>query len=131
MRTIRQRHQRGCAVAAIAMLSGRSYNGGFRMIHGNENRRNYSGTNFEKMLRTMFGLNLKQLRIHFDKSSFLKLENNALVSIHFKEYNTRHSVVWDASSKCIIDPLPEKYRTFTVTKRQVLERFAFAIEILP
>jgi len=135
MRLVHQRHNNGCVSACLAMITGCSYNSIFRWVYGEEKQREYPGLNFEYIMRLVEELGISA-KISFNVDRFKSLKNNAIIVVDYGEKpgdafyyrHSRHAVVWDSSSKKILDPYPTNKRHFKITKKFCVDNFSFLIE---
>jgi ABC-type bacteriocin/lantibiotic exporter with double-glycine peptidase domain len=124
MRYVRQKHTTGCAIAAIAMLSGTGYDKVLKVVHPKRKPRQCACTSFEAALKGIDKLGLNY-RFVFKKIDLHRLKNNAYISVTNKN-GGRHAVVWDASKRKIVDPNgPGGY----MNKAYVKKNMNFIIEI--
>jgi ABC-type bacteriocin/lantibiotic exporter with double-glycine peptidase domain len=102
MKYIKQRHTNGCGVAALAMVTGISYDRALKLIDPKrKSGTKYPGTSLEQALKTFTKMGIKY-QIHFD-TKLKDIKNNAYVSASLP-CGCRHAVVWDAENKKILDP---------------------------
>lgn len=123
MRFVRQKHKYGCAIAAIAMLTGVGYDRvmQFKTKSGND----YKVTTFNQLIRILNKFKVKYV-FSQRKIQLLNLKHNALISVNITP-DIRHAVVWDATRKRILDPFP--IRPY-LTKKYVQNNMNYVIKII-
>ncbi len=127
MRQVKQKHKNGCAIAALAMLTGIGYQKVCKKIHPKlKPRQVLVGTTLEQALRYLFKLKIKH-KINFSKIDLRRLKNNAYLSVNTKCGN-RHAMVWNANEKKLIDP--QGVRSHYMTLGYIKKHLNFIIEIL-
>ncbi len=128
MRYVKQKHKNGCAIAAIAMLTGIGYDRVFQAIRPKKDYgKKYYGTPMDKAINLLNKFNCRY-RIFFKRTGLKKLKNlkgDAYISIN-TPLGSRHAIVWDASKKRLLDP----YRKVSYRKDYVEKHTNFIIEVI-
>lgn len=128
MRYVRSRHVNSCAIAALAMLTGLSYDKVFKTTHPRrKSGKSISGTNKDTVLKCLEKWNIKY-RARLNRTSLKKLKHNAYVSIMGRNSGDRHAIVWDAHNQRILDPDYHTVKPNTI--RYADKHLNFIIEIL-
>lgn len=123
MRFVRQKHKYGCAIAAIAMLTGIGYD---RVMQAKTKSGNdYKVTTFKQLIKLLNKFKVKY-SISQRRVQLLNLKHNALISVNIT-HNIRHAVVWDAKRKRILDPSP--IRPY-LTKKYIQNNMNFIIKVI-
>jgi ABC-type bacteriocin/lantibiotic exporter with double-glycine peptidase domain len=128
MRYVKQIHKNGCAIAALAMLTGVGYNRILKITHP---KRKYGrfrllGTIMFQTLVCLNKLGIKY-KVRYRKIKINTLKNNAYITVRGADHN--HALVWDAKNKKILDPGGGKdIPTYTV--KQVNANLNYVIIIL-
>lgn len=106
MRLVRQRHQRGCASACLAMLTGKTYYQVLNYLHPKRkrNKRGYDVAIGHKEF--FYALSKYGFKPELDwVADITKLEVPAVLAVHLSEVdNNLHAVLWDSKEKRILDP---------------------------
>lgn len=127
MRLVKQKHKNGCAIAALAMLTGIGYDRVYKKVHPKvKPGQSIIGTHIEQVLRFLHKIKINY-RLSFKKISLLNLKNNAYISVNTKCGN-RHALVWVAKSKKLIDP--QGVRVYYMTLDYIKKNLNYIIEIL-
>lgn len=116
MRLVKQKHNYGCGIAAVATLTGRPYDNIMNLYNGIFHKSGYYGTSTLELhyLLLLLGYNspcrLRSLR----SSNYRDLEVDAILKVPFEITVPKpwHWVVWDATRCRILDP----YKYFDGTK---------------
>ena len=116
MRLVKQKHNYGCGLACVAMLTGRSYDKIINLYCGIYHKSGYYGTSTHELhyLLLLLGYNSARRLISLRSSSHRDLEVDAILKVPFEATVDRpwHWVVWDAARGRILDP----YKYFDAPK---------------
>lgn len=119
MKRIKQKHRNGCAVAALAMIARIKYDEALKFAHPNRVSGQNTGTPVNNLVDALFELGIACKKTHYfprmirfrkgKPFDFKSLKDDAIVIIWCpKNKRTkkvdRHAVVWDSTSKKILDP---------------------------
>lgn len=127
MRYVRQKHKNGCAIAALAMLTGMGYDRVYKKVHPKvKPGESIVGTHIELTLKFLHKMNVSH-RLSFKKRNIRQLKNNAYISVNTKS-GRRHALVWNAKSKEIVDP--QSVRSYYMTLDYIKKNLNYIIEIL-
>ena len=127
MRVVRQKHKNGCAIAALAMLTGMGYDRVYKKVHPTvKPRQSIVGTHIEQVLKFLHKIK-RPYRLSFKKVNPLKLKHNSYISVNTM-CGGRHAVFWSAKSKKIIDP--QGTRSYYMTLDYIKKNLNYIIEIL-
>ena len=109
MKTIRQKGDKDCGVACVAMLSGRSYRDVREMIYGAEDERLTFTKDLHAALVELGRKPLSDRRKGFYSKTPEDLDTDALIFVKRgkKGKGIGHWIVWDAKVKKRRDPCPE------------------------
>ena len=109
MKTIRQKGDKDCGVACVAMLSGRSYRDVREMIYGAEDERLTFTKHLHAALVELGRKPLSDRRKGFYSKTPEDLDTDALIFVKRgkKGKGIGHWIVWDAKAKKRRDPCPE------------------------
>ena len=103
LRHVRQKHQRGCAVAAVAMLADIPYDLALTLLQPHRKRGGRINVNIDHITFALLaqGIGLKQVW-----QPLTSLPGHALVLVdpNLKTETELHGVVWDAKRQRILDP---------------------------
>lgn len=128
MKLITQRHANGCAVAALAMVAGISYQRSLKLLHPKRKPREDAATYPNQLFRVLRNLKIKH-RILFGKHRLPELKadvHDIILAVRWP-YGGLHAVIWDHTSQRILDP--DATRTVRIDKGYVSRNLDFAIEI--
>lgn len=105
MHRVRQKHEFGCGVAAIAMVANISYEKALVIAHPYRKPWQRTDTSFERVLLalTFLGLDPK-LEKEPRRISSIKRPAILVVNCHTKKEPYLHAVAWDPTNKRILDP---------------------------
>jgi ABC-type bacteriocin/lantibiotic exporter with double-glycine peptidase domain len=127
MRMVRQKHKNGCAIAALAMLTGIGYSKVYKKVHPKvKPRQSIVGTHIEHTLKFLHKVGINY-RLSFKKINIQQLKNNTYLSVNTK-CGGRHAMVWDAKSKKLIDP--QGARSYYMTFDYIKKHLNYIIEFL-
>ncbi len=120
MKYVRQRHITGCGVAAVAMLTGVSYDMALQAVRPDRKRGDCACTSLTDFLRDIEDLGHK-CHVSYKKSKLQKFDQNAMIIVKnpTKEAHAPlHVVAWDAEKKKILDPWGRK-STFDIDQKYI------------
>ena len=121
---VQQEHHFGCFIAALAMITGKTYRQAFKLVHPGKkipknhnlyedyvNPKPYSYNDPKVAIHPLDAMKkLEELGYHTwygKKIPFNKIKNNALLCIKWSYSNMGHALVFDASKKSFLDPARE------------------------
>lgn len=122
LKIVKQLDQHGCSIACLAMVTGKPYFKIREIIHTNINRMGHGfvqpdaiGLGMSETIDLLaYKFNIQSKRIKF--ISLDKLTNHCILIMSYKTYN--HEVIFDAVSRCILDPLG---KTIDLSKYKVTD----------
>jgi len=110
MKLVRQKHEYGCVIACIAMITGISYDEALKVCLPNRK----SGQKIiGVMVNNCFFKRISKLGFKFrEVKPALSYKKDALVSILHPIYggNCRHMIIWSKKLKRYLDPFPNRNR---------------------
>lgn len=113
MKLVRQIHEYGCFPAALAMISGRSYNEMLKLIYPKRKKANWNidGVSDEAIYRSLNRLGIKYRKRKPTTLSNIKSNAILIIGNYLGDTNTDHTVIWDYEKQKILDPYPNKNRS--------------------
>ena len=133
MKYVRQKHAKGCGVAALAMVTGVSYDHAMKLIDPErEKGKRFRGTALEQALKAFGDMGVKY-QIHFN-TKLKDIKNNAYISASLP-CGCRHAVAWDAKNKKILDPdtteISHNGDRVNFSRQYVEKNQNYIVEIIP
>jgi len=120
MKYIKQKHITGCGVAAVAMLTGVSYNTALKAVRPDRKSGDCACTSLTDFLRGIEDLGHK-CHVSYKKSQLQNLDRNAMIVVRNPTEDAHtplHVVIWDAEKKEILDPWGLQ-STFTIDHKYI------------
>lgn len=114
MKTIEQQDENGCGVAAVAMLTGVSYDEARAVIYPSGRSRLTKTKDLHAALIELGRIPLSERRIGFTSNTPEDLDGDALIFVKMgkKGKGNGHWIVWDHAARTLRDP--DKPRPFRV-----------------
>lgn len=110
MKRVPQKDKKGCGVACVAMLAGKTYAQARRLLHPNGSVEETRIGDLRRVLAES-GVQCSPRQIAFKNGSIEDLPFDALVKINPKEGGLFwHWVVWDHARKVVLDSRDPPYR---------------------
>ena len=136
---VKQKHNNGCFIASLAMVTGYSYDKVFKTVYGKNKNigKEYPGLTFEHIIRLVDKLNVLY-RVSFNKKDLNLLKNNALIVIDYEnkkkgfsyDEHSRHCVVFDSINNRILDSYPKYKKRINVNFDYCFDNFSFLMELI-
>lgn len=104
MQRIKQKHEFGCGVASIAMLANISYESSLIITHPFRKPRQRTETTMDRALLVLTYLGLNPKLAGPSRISAIKKPALLVINCRTKKEPYFHAVVWDPSSKRVLDP---------------------------
>lgn len=120
MRYVKQRHITGCGVAAVAMLTGVSYDRALKAVRPDRKPGDCACTSLTDFLRGIEDLG-HNCHVSYKKGSLRRSDRNAMIIVKNPTkdpHASLHVVAWDAEKKKILDPWG-RASTFTIDHKYI------------
>jgi ABC-type bacteriocin/lantibiotic exporter with double-glycine peptidase domain len=131
MRYIKQKHITGCGVAAVAMLTGVSYDKALKVVRPDRKPGDCACTSLKDMISGIETLGHKA-QLSYKNTKLRGSKQNAMIIVSNPSRSPHapfHVVVWDAEKQQILDPWGRP-STFTIDEKYAKKHHQYRISLV-
>lgn len=130
MKHIKQRHRNTCAIATLAMLTGRAYDKVYKQVFPKRKPgQRYGGTYLHQTVKFLEKKKVAYKLVSVPRIDFRNLKTPAFISVRISEGHY-HAVAWDPERKRILDPAQPKDNGVRINVKFANEHCRYYIKIL-